>query len=192
MFTRGMDVTDEPDDGEQIGLTKLSDADEPVFVPPVDGAGDIVIRANLAGTAAFAVTASLAAALFTTLWQWIAAVTVLVLFAAGVFAFLWSYYNAVQRSRTEEVSVSQLYFLLGAPTPSPVRRIMMGALGIQVLVAVVTAFTRLDGPDGRPGSSLALGFLIPMFGFGMNGLWAAYHAAFAPRRKTTGSSAVAE
>lgn len=185
-------MTQGPDDGEQIGLTKLSEADDPVFVPPVDGAGDIVIRADLAGTAVFAITATLAAALFTTLWQWIAAITVVVLFAAGVFAFLWSYYNAVQRSRTDEVSVSQLYFLLGPPTPAPVRRIMLGALGIQVLVAVVTAFTRLDGPDGRPGSSLALGFLIPMFGFGMNGLWAAYHAAFAPRRTSADTSGVAE
>ena len=43
------------------------------------------------------------------------------LFAIGVFAFLWSYWNAVQRSRTDEISVTQLYFLMGEPTPSPVR-----------------------------------------------------------------------
>jgi hypothetical protein len=62
---------------------------------------------------------------------------------------------------------------------------MLGALAVQVVVALVTAFARLDGPDGRPGSSLALGFLVPMFGFGMNGLWAAYHATFPPRATTT-------
>ncbi len=50
-------------------------------------------------------------------------------------------------------------------------------------IAVVTTFARLDGPDGKPGSSLALGFLVPMFGFGLNGLWAAYHGDF-PRRRT--------
>ena len=52
---------------------------------------------------------------------------------------------------------------------------MLGALVAQVVIAVATTFARLDGPDGKPGSSLALGFLVPMFGFGLNGLWAAYH-----------------
>lgn len=143
--------------------------------------GDVIVRANLAGTALFAVTAALAAALFTSLWQWIAAVTAMALFAVGVFAFLWSYYNAVQRSRHDVISVAGLYLLLGPSTPPPVRRTMLATLGVQFVVAVVTTFARLDGPDGKPGSSLALGFLVPMFGFGLNGLWAAYHAAFPPR-----------
>jgi protein-S-isoprenylcysteine O-methyltransferase Ste14 len=143
--------------------------------------GDVVIRADLAGTLLFTVTAVLAAALFTSLWQWIAAITALVLFAIGVFAFLWSYYNAVQRSRRDEISVTGLYLLVGPPTPAAVRRIMLGLLAVQIAVAVITTFARLEGPDGRAGSSLALGFLVPMLGFGLNGLWAAYHADF-PRR----------
>jgi len=40
---------------------------------------------------------------------------------------------------------------------------------------------RRDGPDGNPGSSLAVGFLVPMLGFGLNGLWAVTHATFPPR-----------
>ena len=46
---------------------------------------------------------------------------------------------------------------------------------------MATTFARLEGPDGKPGSSLALGFLVPMFGFGLNGLWAAYHGRFPAR-----------
>jgi hypothetical protein len=144
-------------------------------------AGDVLITANLTGTAVFAVTATLAAALFTTFWQWVGAITALVLFAVGVFAFLWSYYNAVQRSRRDEIGVVQLYLLVGPPTPPRVRHVMLGALGAQFLIAVATTFARLDGPDGKPGSSLALGFLVPMLGFGLNGLWAAYHARFPAR-----------
>jgi hypothetical protein len=144
-------------------------------------AGDVIIRADLAGTALFAVTAALAAVLFTTLWQWVAAITALALFTIGVFAFLWSYYNAVQRSRRDVIAVSGLYFLLGDSTPPRVRRVMLLTLLVQLVVAVTTTFARLDGPDGKPGSSLALGFLVPMFGFGLNGLWAAYHATFPPR-----------
>jgi hypothetical protein len=143
---------------------------------------DVIIRADLAGTALFGVTAALAAVFFTTLWQWVAAVTALVLFAVGVVTFLWSYYNAVQRSRRDVIAVSSLYFLLGDATPARVRRIMLSTLLLQVVIALVTSFARTEGPDGKPGSSLALGFLVPMLGFGLNGLWAAYHAAFPPRR----------
>jgi hypothetical protein len=145
--------------------------------------GDVVIRANLAGTLLFTITATAAAVFFTSPLQWIAAITALALFAIGVFAFLWSYYNAVQRSRRDEISVTGLYLLAGPPTPKPVRRTMLGALTVQVVVAVATTFARLEGADGKQGSSLALGFLVPMLGFGLNGLWAAYHADF-PRRQT--------
>jgi hypothetical protein len=144
--------------------------------------GDVVIRADLAGTALFGVTAAVAAIFFTTFWQWVAAVTAMALFAIGVFAFLWSYYNAVQRSRTDAISVSGLYLLLGSSTPARVRRIMLLTLLLQLVIAVVTTFARSRGTDGSPGTSLALGFLVPMFGFGLNGLWAAYHADF-PRRE---------
>jgi len=87
----------------------------------------------------------------------------------------------VQRSRTEEISVMQLYLLVGPPTPAPVRRVMLTALAVQVLVGVGTALGRANGTDGSPGTSLALGVLVPMFGLGLNGLWAAYHATFPPR-----------
>lgn len=147
----------------------------------MNGPGSPIIRANVAATALFAVTAALAAALFTTAWQWIGAVTALALFAVGVFTFLWSYWQAVQRSRSEEISVLQLYFLAGDPTPPPVRRIMLILLLAQVAIAAVTTFARLDGPDGNPGSSLAVGFLVPMLGFGLNGLWAARYGTFGPR-----------
>jgi hypothetical protein len=143
--------------------------------------GDIIVRANLAGTAVFGATAAYAAIAFTTVAQWVGAVTALSLFAVGVFAFLWAYWNAVQRSRTDEISVAQLYLLLGPPTPAPVRRTMNLVLALQFVIAAVTTFSRPDGPDGNPGSSLAVGFLVPMLGFGLNGLWAAYHGRFPAR-----------
>lgn len=144
--------------------------------------GMFVIRANLVGTAFFVVTAVFAAAVFTTPAQWVGAVSAMSLFTIGVVAFLWGFWNAVQRSRDEEVSVTQLFLLFGAATPSSVRRPMLAALAVQVVAAFVTTFWRLDGPDGTPGSSLAVGMLVPMFGLGMNGLWAAYHADFEERR----------
>lgn len=144
-------------------------------------ARDAVVRVNLVLTAVFAVTAAYAAAEFTNTAQWIGAVTAMVLFAIGVFAFLWSYWNAVQRSRADEIAVTQLYLLMGDAIPAPVRRTMNLALAIQFAVAISTTLARPDGPDGNPGSSLAVGFLVPMLGFGLNGLWAVYHGNFAAR-----------
>ena len=142
---------------------------------------DTIIRVNLVLTAIFTVTAAYAAAVFSTPSQWVGAVTAMVLFGIGVFAFIWSYWNAVQRSRTDEISVTQLYLLMGDAIPAPVRRTMNLTLLVQFAVAISTTLARPDGPDGNPGSSLAVGFLVPMLGFGLNGLWAAFHGNFATR-----------
>ena len=70
--------------------------------------GKLIVRVNVFGTVIFVATAAFAAAAFTTTAQWIGASTAMALFAVGVFAFLWGFWNAVQRSRDEEVSVTRL------------------------------------------------------------------------------------
>jgi hypothetical protein len=154
--------------------------------------GAAIIRADYLGTALFIVTAVLAAVFFTTALQWIGAVTALALFAAGVFCFLWSYVQAVQRSRTDDISVAGLYLLTGPATLSAVRRQLLGLLAVQAITAAATTFARLEGPDGEPGSSLAVGFLVPMLGFGLNGLWAALHGTFPPRQSATPADAISQ
>ena len=144
-------------------------------------AGEGIVWVNLVATALFGATAVYAAVVFSTTAQWIGAITAIGLFAVGVFTFLWAYWNAVQRSRTDEISVAQLFLLLGPPIPPRVRRLMLLALFAQVVIAVATTLARPDGPDGNPGSSLAVGCLVPMFGFGLNGMWASVHGAFPPR-----------
>ena len=153
----------------------------PANESPRRASGDVLVQIDIAGTVLFGITAAFAAISFTTAAQWVGALTALALFAVGVVAFLWAYWNAVQRSRTDEISVIALYFLLGPSTPRRVKLTMNLVLVAQLVIAAVTTFARPDGPDGNPGSSLALGFLVPMFGFGMNGLWAAYHGTFPPR-----------
>jgi hypothetical protein len=151
-------------------------------------AGDVIVLADAIGTFAFAVTALTAAIVFSTPAQWVGAVTAMGLFAVGVFAFIWSFFNAVQRSREEEISVLQIYLLVGKPTPSRVRWIMLTLLFTQCVVAMVTALARPNGPDGSPGSSLAVGILVPMFGIGLNGLWCAFHGVFELRDNRTSSA----
>ena len=142
---------------------------------------DPIVRFDLVGTAAFVVTAVLAAVVFSDPVKVLAVVVALVLFTIGVFTFLWSYWTAVQRSRTDEIAVSQLYFLVGSSTPRAIKRAMNGALLVQVAVALATAIGR-NRTDGRAGSTLAFGILVPMFGLGLNGLWCSRRGRFEARR----------
>lgn len=139
---------------------------------------------------AFVVTAISAAVLFTSGPQWIGAITAMTLFVAGIAAFVWSFWNAVQRSRGEQVAVTQLYMLAGGVAPSGVRKLMMSLLAMQIATGLATALARPDNLDGTPGTSLALGVLVPMFGLGMNGLWAAFHGTYAARPTNESRSSV--
>lgn len=142
--------------------------------------GAAIIRINAILTVLFLVTASLAAAFFSQPWKTIAAVVCFVCFTVGVVAFLWGYWSAVQRSREDNISVAALYFLIDKCAPKSVARQMNGLLTAQVLAGLVTAGLRTS-TDGKRGSTLAFGILVPMLGLGLNGLWAAFHGHFAPR-----------
>lgn len=145
-----------------------------------DVKGAVIIRVNAIFTALFLVTAGLAAAYFEQPWKVIAVVVCLASFSVGVCAFLWGYWSAVQRSREDNISVAAMYFLIDKCAPKSVARQMNGLLTLQVLIGLVTAGMR-PSTDGKSGSTLAFGILVPMLGLGLNGLWAAFHGQFAPR-----------
>ena len=144
------------------------------------GASRSIIRLNVVGTGLFVVSAVVAAAVFTSPTRIVGVVVALGLFAIGVFTFLWGYWNAVQRSRTDDIAVAQLYFLAGGSTPRGVKRIMNSALAVQVVTSLATAIAR-PTTEGKSGSTLAFGILVPMFGLGLNGLWCAGHGSFSAR-----------
>lgn len=139
---------------------------------PAGPPGGPVVRASLAGTAAFAV-AAVAAAVAPGALAVPAAVLDLVLFTLGLVAFAAALLRAAGRSRREELSISGLFLLTGS-APPPVRRALLGALAVQVVVALATASI-------RPFTPLAFGVLVPTFGLGACGLWAARHGAFPAR-----------
>lgn len=131
-----------------------------------------IVRASVAGTAVFVVTAALGALFIDRLGVVVAAVSGL-LFFGGAAAFLWAYAIAIGRSRTDLIGVGGLFFLAGC-APAVVRRVMMTALGVQVVVAIAAASVRLY-------TELAFGVLVPMWGLGLAGLWGARHGTFPPR-----------
>ena len=97
----------------------------------------------------------------------------LVLFAVGCVTFLWAFAIAVNRSRTDAIGIGGLFFLQDS-APRPVQVRLLGALAVQVVVAVATAAV-------HPFTSQAFAVLAPMFGLGMAGLWGARYGHFEPR-----------
>ena len=141
-----------------------------------------VVRADLVGTVLFVVACAVAVPLRTERSaQVLIAVVSVALFAIGVAASLWAYASALERSRVQEVGVANLYLLTGTTAPPPVKRALMSALGMQVLAALVAASMGVVGLDKSQLNALAFAVLVPMFGIGMNGTWAARYGSYGPR-----------
>lgn len=133
---------------------------------------DPIIRASYVGTAVFAV-ASIAGAIAPDALAIAAVIVDVVLFALGCAAFLASLVAAAARSRTDELNLVGLWWLTGT-APTPVRRALLGAFLLEVVVALVTA-------SARPFTGLAFGVLVPVFGLGLVGLWGSRRGTFPPR-----------
>jgi hypothetical protein len=124
------------------------------------------------GTGAFVVSAVSAAALPDALAGPSLALA-LVLFVLGCLAFARALLLAAARSRRDAIDLGGLFFLTGS-APKPVRVHLLGAVAVEVVVALVTASI-------RPFTPLAFGVLVPVYGLGLCGLWAATAGTF-PRR----------
>jgi hypothetical protein len=146
-------------------------------------------RANLAGTALFLVALAISVPFRNDRPAQVLIVVVsLALFAVGIAASLWAYTSALERSRTQEVGVANLFLLTGGTAPGPVKRAMNGALGVQIVAALVGASIGVAGLQESQLNALAFGVLVPMFGIGMNGAWAARYGSYGPRVTAAGTS----
>jgi hypothetical protein len=145
-------------------------------------AGARVVDVDLAGTAVFVATLAIVVPLREhRSAQFVIGGVSMLLFAIGVVTTLWAYTKALDRSRTEEVGVANLYLLTGPTAPTRVRRTMTLALVVQIVAAITGAWIGVVGLDKGDLNALAFGVLVPMFGIGMNGAWAARHGAYGPR-----------
>lgn len=137
-------------------------------VPDQPGAG--LLRASWWGTALFAATAG--PAVVVKAMEPVAFVVAIGLFVAGCGLFFAGYLRGIGRSRSEQVAVASLFLLAGS-APATVRRSLLGSLTAEVVVALAVSIA-------RPYTSLAAGALVPMYGLGICGLWAARHGKFPP------------
>lgn len=156
---------------------------DPVTPDPAEGgAARRWVRIDLAGTLLFLAALAVAVPLRDERSaQVLIGVVSLLLFAVGVATSLWAYVSALERSRTEEVGVANLFLLTGATAPRRVKRTMGFALAVQVVASLAAASVGVAGLEGSEVNALAFGILVPMFGIGTNGMWAARYGSYGPR-----------
>jgi hypothetical protein len=95
----------------------------------------------------------------------------LVLFVVSLPIWAWAFGLAVVRTgRGDDIVVSSLFFLTGS-APDRVRRHLLGAFGVSIVVALATAWAN------------PFGVLVPMLPLGLVGLWGARHGVFPARRQ---------
>ena len=153
----------------------------------MNGKQNSLVRFNFVLTAVFVAVTALAVIFFSPAMRSLVAAVDLVLFAIGVAAFIWGYFSAVQRSRSDEISVAGLFLLIDKVAPKSIMRAMNAALFTQIIVGLAGAIIR-GSTNGKPGSTLAFGVLVPLLGLGLNGLWASKHGSFGARTLPGGST----
>ena len=145
-------------------------------------AGIRVVRADVVGTAVFVLVVALGLALRDQRGVQIAiAVVSMGLFAIGAAAGLVAYVRALERSRVDEIGVANLFLLTGRTAPVGVKRTLTALLAVQVVVGLGAAIVGAIGLTDDEVNTLAFGILVPMFGIGLNGVWAVLHGRFGPR-----------
>jgi len=135
--------------------------------------GARIIEVSWAGTAVFTISSALGVVAPRPFSGMSSAVSA-ALFGGGCVLFGAAFLRAVRRSRTDDITVAMLFFLMGGGTPRPVRRLLLASLAVEVVAAVAAA-------AARPFTSQATGVLAPMWGLSLCGLWAARHGRFEPR-----------
>jgi hypothetical protein len=95
----------------------------------------------------------------------------LLLLLVGSAVYLWGWGVAAGRSRDHQISLWNLILLEDA-APKRVRKWLLGAVAVQVLVAAATCWVT---------EALAFGWLVPVWGLAHCEYWGARYGVFLPR-----------
>ena len=138
-----------------------------------DARADWLLRVNTGATLVFGAVSLLTWAVAETLDLAYAILCGAVL-VVGMALFLLGFWNGVQRSRAEAVTLAGLLGVSTGHVGSVQRRRLWVANLVQVVIAIVFASL-------RPFSQQAFGLLVPMFGIGLAALWGSRFAVFFER-----------
>jgi len=95
-------------------------------------------------------------------------------FFVGVGLVALGMWNGIQRSRTDEVTLTGLVAIDTSHVSRTARNRLWSAIVVQIVVSITLASL-------RPFTQQAFGLLVPTFGLGIATLWGSRFAAFHPR-----------
>ncbi|NNC80845.1 MAG: hypothetical protein HKN94_11930 [Acidimicrobiales bacterium] len=101
------------------------------------------------------------------------AIVCTVAFVFGFIGFSVGFWNGLQRSREETVTLWGLVAASSTHVPASARNTHWASIIIQLVTAVVAASL-------RPFTQQAFGLLVPMLGLGLAALWGSRYASFHP------------
>jgi hypothetical protein len=157
------------------GIERL-DLDEP-------GERPWPVGLNVVGTVVFCLALAVGVPFRDDRWAQVAViVTSMVLFAIGLACAIWAYALALERSRTDEIGVANLFLLTGETAPRSIKRLMAVCLAVQVVTSLAGAAIGAGGLEQGDLNPLAFGILVPMLGIGLNGMYGARYGRFGARR----------
>ena len=170
----------DPGDATTDATTDTTTDTTPDTTPDATTDGALIVRADVVGTA-IVVVAGVLGALSSGLAKSVVAPVSAVAGAVGIATFVWSYFHAIGRSREHEISVSQLYGVVGTVAPKSVKRSLQRALLAQIVVAIAVMAFGFSRTKPEQFNWAAVIIVVPMFGMGMNGVWVSRHGTFGPR-----------
>lgn len=128
-------------------------------------------RLTIAHAAISAMTQLFAARLDTVYAIWC-----VVLAVAGIVLLMIGFWNGVQRSRVDEVTLTGMVAIDSSHVPAATRNRLWGFIVVQVVIGVLLASL-------RPYTEQTFGLLVPTFGLGVATVWGSRFAAFHPRNE---------
>jgi len=132
-----------------------------------------LITVSLQSTAIFAVLSLLTYLLAESLDTVFAVVSTL-FFAVGTLLLALGFWNGIQRSRIDDVTLTGLVAVDSSHVPKSARNKLWAAVVLQIIIGVL--FGSL-----RPFTQQAFGLLVPTLGLGFAVLWGSRFAAFHER-----------
>ncbi len=141
-----------------------------VMGDPDSAAAQRLVTLSVQLTCVFAVL-SLVTSLLAERLDPIFAIACSALFAIGTLLLALGFWNGIQRSRIDEVTLTGLVAVDSSHVPARARNMLWAAIVLQTVIGVL--FGSL-----RPFTQQAFGLLVPTLGLGFAALWGSRFAAF--------------
>ncbi len=142
---------------------------------PIEGVGPSRLRSAAKAVTIVHAVASAVSVAFDGSVRAVMGIGFVVALGIGMVAFVAAFFTAVNRSRREQVTVVGAFFLSDEAVPKADRRLFLGAVAIQTVVAFAAASI-------RPFTAVAFTVLVPLLGLAIAAQFGSRFGRFDPQK----------